>query len=198
MRWHNKYFTSISSPPSALTTRIILILLLVLRQTVFVLSTSQPCGSINCENGGKCLDLSITSTASISKIQASGSLLLQCLCPPGYGGVTCSYYHGKLCGGDTTCHFGSCASNSLNPNVTECPCDVAYSISEFAGQMCENPVTEYCYPVWSHEPSQQFFCTNGGRCFGGGIQSSLISEESDTWGMVMSDTPIICQCRKSL
>jgi hypothetical protein len=169
-----------------------------------VVSTSQPCGSLRCENGGKCMDLSVTATSSsssLSDLQASGKLLLQCLCPPGYGGVTCSYYHGKLCSekGDSTCSDGSsyCIPNSLNSNVTECPCDIAYSISPFAGQMCESPETEYCLPVWSHEPSRQFFCTNGGRCFGGGGSSSTtIQEESDTWGMVMSDTPITCQCRK--
>ncbi len=169
-----------------------------------VVSTSQPCGSLRCENGGKCMDLSVTATSSsssLSDLQASGKLLLQCLCPPGYGGVTCSYYHGKLCSekGDSTCSDGSsyCIPNPLNSNVTECPCDIAYSISPFAGQMCESPETEYCLPVWSHEPSRQFFCTNGGRCFGGGGSSSTtIQEESDTWGMVMSDTPITCQCRK--
>jgi hypothetical protein len=169
-----------------------------------VVSISQPCGSLQCENGGKCMDLSITATSSssLSNIQASVKPILQCLCPPGYGGVTCSYYHGKLCSEDeageaATCSNGSCIPNPLNSNVTECPCDIAYSISPLAGQMCESPETEYCLPVWSHQPSRQFFCTNGGRCFGGGSSSTTIQEESDTWGTVLSDTPFTCQCRKS-
>jgi hypothetical protein len=86
-------------------------------------------------------------------------------------------------------------TNKLLSNITECPCDAAYAISEFAGQMCEDPATEYCDPVWSHEPYQQHFCTNGGRCVGvDAATKTSVREESDTWSTVSSDTPIGCQC----
>jgi len=203
MRRHRKLNNGGRCTTTEISSRIRQSLVLFLIASSVVMA-QQPCGSFVCENGGQCLDLfqQRTNSSLLSKIQVSGDLLLQCICPPGYGGITCSYNHGQICDGSKKkqCKNNSpCIANKLVPNVTECPCDAAYTLSNFAGDMCEQPATEYCQLAWSHESQEQHFCTNGGRCIGtdtSPTDDTGISEEGYTWGMVMGDTPIGCQCRK--
>jgi len=201
MRRHRKLNNGGRCTTTEISSRIRQSLVLFLIASSVVMA-QQPCGSFVCENGGQCLDLfqQRTNSSLLSKIQVSGDLLLQCICPPGYGGITCSYNHGQICDGSKKkqCKNNSpCIANKLVPNVTECPCDAAYTLSNFAGDMCEQPATEYCQLAWSHESQEQHFCTNGGRCIGtdtSPTDDTGISEEGYTWGMVMGDTPIGCQC----
>ena len=165
-------------------------------------TTTTECGSLACQNGGQCLDTTFQQgTSEESNAEVTGDLLTKCICPPGYGGITCSYHHGQICAeGQTSCKHGSskCVPNELMNDVLECPCDTAYAVSEFAGQMCENPATTYCDSVWNHETNRQHFCTNGGNCVGGSQGQEQMTAESDAWGMVESDTPVRCECRKFL
>jgi len=166
-------------------------------------SISSVCGPITCDNGGRCIDISVllqdknvTESAKVQEAnaEASETLLTFCSCPVGYSGITCSVKHNNICSPlQKKCKSGrECVKNIHDPLVDECPCDVAYSISDFAGRMCEDPVTDYCDQS-SHEVEPRFFCTNGGTCRNS-IVATGESVDQDAWADVEGDRYALCEC----
>lgn len=82
-----------------------------------------------CKNGASCHRLK---NDNLQHLIALGETVDSCgPCPDGFVGIACDIPLG---------------------------CIVAHQHSEFAGLMCQNPITEYCL----HDGSQ--YCTNGGKC----------------------------------
>ena len=97
-----------------------------------------PCSDLKCENGGFCTT-------------EAGSGIPKCICPPKFGGLTCTEEYTSLC----IPSLGKCVHGSpCSENQSGCDCSAA--TSDFERYMCENPATEYC--------TEGTFCTNGGTC----------------------------------
>jgi hypothetical protein len=161
------------------------------------------CGNLTCHNGGQCVDISFLAEEQEvpedpkvleANAEASGTLLTFCQCPVGYSGITCEVHHDNICEPtQTVCKSGrECVTNSQDPLVGECPCDIAYGVSIFAGMMCEKPATEYC-DQYNHETGHELFCTNGGTC-----RNTLVANgetvDQDSWGNVEGDRSTTCIC----
>jgi len=84
---------------------------------------------LDCKNGAWCRRLK---SDKLQHLIALGQTVDFCgPCPDGFVGIACDIPQG---------------------------CLIAYRHSEFAGLMCQNPITEYCLPDGSQ------YCTNGGKC----------------------------------
>ena len=120
--------------------------------------------NLDCQNGGSCeiITMAINHHNVIPKI---------CVCPPGYGGLSCqittsiciSYLNqNRYCRNAAPC--------VIHGGHNECDCTAAHDISAFGGIECEYPATEYCTDDSSI--SRSSFCTNGGSCKGYSINST--------------------------
>lgn len=113
---------------------------------------------LECQNGGSCeiITLAINHHNVIPKI---------CVCPPGYGGLTCQITT-SVCmsylNQDRYCR--NAAPCVIHQGHNECDCTNAHDISAFGGIECDYPATEYCTDDSSI--SRSSFCTNGGSCNG--------------------------------
>lgn len=142
--------------------------------------------TLNCNNGGFCslypFDATSTST---STAPVDGLLREICICPLGWTGITCleqtDALHSCHTHDDThVCRNGGLCRPVLKDdgggNVEEadwrCDCEIAQSVSSFAGAMCRNPATEYC------SSDGASFCTNGGSCVKNLVQADLFPGNS--------------------
>jgi EGF-like domain len=132
---------------------------------------------LECSNGGYCTLLDGTEAELAHKAQ-SGMLIEVCVCPPGYTGVTCENVVEECTLPERTCHNKvpcrkiTSSSSSSFTGEWSCDCSLAESISNFAGRMCRDPITEYCTGKFTHN-SALSFCTNGGRCLGDFIAAKI-------------------------
>ncbi|KAJ8041493.1 Hyalin [Holothuria leucospilota] len=100
-------------------------------------TSSVPCGSIECFNGGSCLDLSLFGFGSV------------CMCPPGYTGETCSVeIVTSPCIPNPCMNNGLCIEEDDGASFT-CECTLS-----FMGDRCE-VVPRNC---------DELQCANGGTC----------------------------------
>ena len=135
--------------------------------------------SLKCLNGGYC---AINQETSANHNLLDGQLREMCICPKGYTGLSClqpinsmekCHVHKGinycLNGGHCRQVFKNGGIGFLNQEVEmdesnideidwRCDCVQANGASQFAGDMCRRPHTEYC----DHEGKT--FCTNGGTC----------------------------------
>jgi hypothetical protein len=128
-----------------------------------------PSCDLECTNGGYCT-LIEGSTVDLAREAQAGKLIEICVCRPGFTGVSCEIAVEECEFPEHKCHNGvSCtAQDTLMKNGTTeiswvCDCSVADSLSEFAGRMCRDPITEYCTGAFDPHAARSF-CTNGGRC----------------------------------
>lgn len=102
----------------------------------------------------------------LAHVAQSGKLVASCHCKPGFTGIACENIDQECILPERKCSNGSpCRPKENDDGSTKwaCDCALADSLSEFAGQMCRNPLTEYCSGKFDpHSPL--VFCTNGGRC----------------------------------
>mmetsp|Transcript_18999 Transcript_18999/g.30647 ORF Transcript_18999/g.30647 Transcript_18999/m.30647 type:complete len:347 (+) Transcript_18999:81-1121(+) len=125
-----------------------------------------PSCDLECANGGYCT-LKRGSADSLAQEAQSGNLIEICVCRPGFTGVACENIVHDCELPERKCHNGApCRAIEDQDDGTttwECDCSIADSMSEFAGKMCRDPITEYC--TGTYDPhSALSFCTNGGRC----------------------------------
>lgn len=123
---------------------------------------------MKCANDGYCSLIEGT-VDELTHLAQSGKLITSCVCKPGYTGVACENIHQDCILSEKKCSNGfPCREVNTDQNGTvdwKCDCALADSMSEFAGKMCRDPLTEYCSGKFDpHAPLS--FCTNGGRCRG--------------------------------
>eukprot|EP00521_Asterionellopsis_glacialis_P013062 CAMPEP_0195293886 /NCGR_PEP_ID=MMETSP0707-20130614/13628_1 /TAXON_ID=33640 /ORGANISM="Asterionellopsis glacialis, Strain CCMP134" /LENGTH=224 /DNA_ID=CAMNT_0040354707 /DNA_START=146 /DNA_END=823 /DNA_ORIENTATION=+ len=111
--------------------------------------------SLQCSNGGYCKQIATDDAIALEKDAHAGKLIEECVCEAGWTGVGCSV---------------PCDLNE-NGEYT-CDCNIAQSVSSFAGFMCQNPATEYCYSK-IHSDGPNSYCTNGGKCISHPIEDPL-------------------------
>jgi hypothetical protein len=125
---------------------------------------------LQCTNGGYCTLMEGTADDLIKEAQ-SGKLIETCVCRPGYTGVGCENVVQQCSLPDRKCHNGAPCDLDREKNWV-CNCDLADSISKFAGTMCRTPYTEYC--TGRFKPNSPLsFCTNGGRCLADFISAQI-------------------------
>jgi hypothetical protein len=127
-----------------------------------------PACEMKCANGGYC-SLVERTTDELARMAQSGKLISSCVCKPGFAGVACENLDQDCILPEKKCSNGfPCRAIKTDSNGTtewSCDCALADSLSDFAGKMCRNPLTEYCNGKFDpHAPMA--FCTNGGRCRG--------------------------------
>jgi hypothetical protein len=123
------------------------------------MSSSIPTCQLTCLNGGYCEYIS-SDEFTLFDIFARGGLIQNCICLPGYTGISCESKV-EQCSVDMKCHNGvPCALNEKT-GQQYCDCSVADAISTFAGKMCREPATSYC---GQGDIKNRSFCTNGGIC----------------------------------
>jgi hypothetical protein len=142
-----------------------------------------------CSNGVFCAP---TKDSTDSLLSSSSSSSQQQQNTPYNADAVLQEFFAGLENGDINTSSSSSSTNSNNRQFTNadggndqdnqedetkkwtCACAIADARSKFAGQMCRNPITEYCSGKYDpHSPTINF-CTNGGRCesdFGGGGSS---------------------------
>ncbi|KAG7336909.1 hypothetical protein IV203_006174 [Nitzschia inconspicua] len=123
---------------------------------------------MKCANGGYCSLVEGTAD-ELARMAQSGKLISTCICKPGFSGVTCQHVDQRCSLPERKCSNGfPCQVVNTDKNGTiewSCDCAMADSLSDFAGKMCREPLTEYCNGKF--DPHAPFaFCTNGGRCRG--------------------------------
>jgi hypothetical protein len=131
---------------------------------------------MQCYNGGYCT-LRPGTADELARQAQSGNLIEICVCPPGFVGQACENIQEQCQLPERKCHNGSpCRAIENREDGTSswgCNCSVADSLSEFAGRMCRDPITEYCTGRYNPH-SALSFCTNGGRC-----KSDFLAAQTD-------------------
>jgi hypothetical protein len=129
-----------------------------------------PSCDLQCSNGGYCTLVDGTADYLSKQVQ-SGKLIETCVCQPKYTGVACENIVQHCSLPDRKCHNGAPCEQDLEGNWM-CNCELADSISPFAGKMCRKPYTEYCSGKFIPN-SALSFCTNGGRCIADFISAQI-------------------------
>jgi biopolymer transport protein ExbD len=131
-------------------------------------TTSNEICDLECQNGGNCeiITQALDHNNVVPKI---------CVCPPGYGGLTCQMttsvcfvylQQDRYCRNAAPCRSSVTTTTTTRGQPTShyCYCNNAHTIGAFGGIECEYPATEYCTDDGSI--SWSAFCTNGGDCLG--------------------------------
>jgi hypothetical protein len=117
---------------------------------------------LDCLNNGYCTYI-LEDNGELARHVQSGSLVEECICPSGYGGLACDYRVQQCSLPDRVCHNGVPCAQSKISGTWMCDCTIADRVSAFAGKMCRDPYTEYCSGRFDPDSSLTF-CTNGGKC----------------------------------
>lgn len=115
-----------------------------------------------CSNGGYCTLIPGTSD-ELAKQAQKGTLIETCVCPPGFTGLACENILEQCVLPERKCYNGAPCIQHESTGEWACDCTLADSLSTFAGQMCRDPITEYCTGRYMPDTALSF-CTNGGRC----------------------------------
>ena len=156
--------------------RTFLLLALVAAPAARALVPPSSC-DLQCSNGGYCTLMEGTADDLMKEAQ-SGNLIETCVCRPGYTGVACENVVQQCSLPDRKCHNGAPCEQDQEENWM-CNCEVADSLSRFAGKMCRKPYTEYC--TGKFRPNSALsFCTNGGRCLADFISAQIAPGDTST------------------
>jgi hypothetical protein len=129
-----------------------------------------PSCDLECANDGYCTLIEGT-TEQLARAAQAGHLIEVCVCRPGFMGVACENILEQCALPERKCHNGAPCSKDKN-GEWGCDCSLADAMGNFAGQMCRNPITEYC--TGKFQPGSALsFCTNGGRCLGDFIAAQV-------------------------
>lgn len=171
MNQHRKYKErSQSAFLSKMTAMIRNFLFLALLASPVVRAFVPPSCDLQCSNAGYCAMMEGTADDLIKQAE-SGKLIQTCVCKPGYTGVACGNVVQQCSLPERKCHNGAPCEQDQEENWM-CNCELADSISLYAGQMCRTPITEYC--TGRFKPNSPFyFCTNGGRCLADFISAQM-------------------------
>jgi hypothetical protein len=140
--------------------------------------------AMTCANDGYCSLVDGTAD-ELARMAQSGKLISYCVCTLGFTGIACDNIKQECNLPERKCSNGfPCDAIESDENETTrwgCDCALADSLSDFAGRMCRDPLTEYCSGKFDpHVPLS--FCTNGGRCQGDVINKEIYQENTTAHG----------------